>query len=144
MKSDNLALTIAAIIIIPFACFFVFGFGGFLYTEGWHERPNLTFKQQQEIAYALGFDMLPGETLEISYYYADFWPETIHSLDCGISGIPSEEEFLARCHEDTTLEWYSSHNSAGFFFDGYNLDSYVSEADKYAAIKKVQSTVNNL
>jgi len=143
MKAQNKVVTLVALILcLLYVCPFILMVGGFFYTEGLHKRGNLTAKQQQEIAYGLGFDMLPGETLTIDYYYADFWPKTIHTLVCSISGIPSEEEFLARCHEDTTFSWYDG--CAGFYFDGYDLNSYRDEADNYAAMKKVQGIVNNL
>jgi len=147
MKTDNLALTIVAIVLFPFVSFFILGFVGFFVWEGYHVRDDLTAEQQKEIAYALGFDMLPGEKLTVSYE-AGSWPKTISTMWGDISGVPSEEEFLLRCHDETEFYWEGHYDLAEreyshrpqFHLSGEN---YPGNEDDIAAIKKVQGTVNN-
>jgi len=129
MKSDNLALTIVAIVLFPFVCFFILGFAGFFVSEGWYTREDLTAGQQKEIAYALGYDLGPDETLSINYYVG-FWPGTIEWMWGEITSIPLKEDFLARCHEKTEFDWEYDYA----YFDAYG------GSDK---LKKAERMINN-
>jgi len=140
-------LAILAFVFIHVVWFFVLGFVGFFCWEGWFTRDDLTAEQQTEIAWALGFDLAPGETLTVSYY-AGFWPKTIgeDGFWGSISGVASEEEFLSRCHEETVFFWDGQYDFAKREYS-YRpqfqiMDS--SDAFELAAIKKVQGMVNNL
>ncbi|MCL1952811.1 MAG: hypothetical protein FWF60_08300 [Oscillospiraceae bacterium] len=78
MSNKRLVLTIMAIVLLSFVCFF-----SFIAMHYWDIDPvgryDLTPGQQEKIARALGFDLAPGETLT-AYYYPSVWPGTIEML----------------------------------------------------------------
>ena len=102
MKPKHQVAIFLAIVLIPIpwivSLFFAWGFG-----EGYYHRGDFTARQQKEIAEALGFDIAPDETLTASYQLRA--PGKMDYLVIEISGIPSEEDFLSRCHEETLFYW---------------------------------------
>ena len=142
-------IAVLAFVFIHVMWFFALGVLGFFCWEGPHRRSDFTAGQQTEIARTLGFDIAPGETLTV-YYYAGFWPKTIdeseRSIWGDISGIASEEEFLARCHEETAFSWeyhYDHYSGERFYRAEFpTFDENWEYAN--AKTKQVQGTINNL
>jgi len=135
MKTEKSALMMLAIILIPFVCLAAFVFGVDSYHMDFYSRYGLTAGQEEEIAYALGFDLAPSDKMSVSYN-PGFWPKTIDYLSVYIEGIPSEEEFLARCHEETALKWWS-----GIYEHQKSASCTVDSGD--ARLKSVEKMINN-
>jgi len=91
-----------AIVLIPILWFSSL-FLAWVFGEGMYHRGDLSAGQQKEIAEALGFDIAPDETLTALYQLRA--PGKMDYLEIEISGIPSEEDFLSRCHEETLFYW---------------------------------------
>jgi len=102
MKPKHQVAVFLAIVIIPISWFISFFFAWSM-GEGRYYRGDFSAGQQKEIAEALGFDIAPGEVLTALYQLRA--PGVIDYLEIDIGGIPSEEDFLSRCHEETLRHW---------------------------------------
>ena len=78
MSNIRLTLTIAALALLPFVCFF--SYIGMVFSDidpvG---RRDFTPAQQEKIARALGFVLAPDEALT-ACYYPGAWPGTVEAL----------------------------------------------------------------
>jgi len=134
MKPKHQAAIFLAIVILPIVII-IFYFVFFGIAETSHSRDNYTTKQQKIIAEALGFDIVPGETLTAKYYYD--WPEM---LEVTISGIPSEKEFLARCREEALPYWDYREDKGSAEFGIYCMDEN-SEGNSYSIPKAIEKII---
>jgi hypothetical protein len=64
--------------------------------------PELNTEQAKELARALGFDLAPGESLDITYEF-NFIREDRMSVH--VNDIASNEDFLSRFYPEAKLEW---------------------------------------
>jgi len=121
MKTKHWVAMILAIVLIPILCFFSM-LGMFWFLEGIHWRNNLTTSKQEVIAKTLGFDIAPSERLTAIYQFGS-WPSEISYLEINIEGIPSEAEFLSRCHEETLFYWNDAiYTDGGAEFSIFQMD----------------------
>ena len=126
MKTKHWVVMILAIVFIPIlwfsSLFLAWSFG-----EGMYHRGDLSAGQQKEIAEALGFDIAPDETLTALYQLRA--PGKMDYLVIEISGIPSEEDFLSRCREETLFYWIDGVYGEGE--GGAEFCNYVAGIDGY-------------
>ena len=149
MKIEKRIVVILAAVFVPVLWFIAFCFAMMASTDAICQRSDFTAAQQAEITEALGFDIAPGETLTVSFY-AGFWPNTIAYMWGEITGTPSEQDFLSRCHEETAFSW-AEHSCRPVFSlmsenapDIYGWGWEDQEDYELAMMKKVQGMINNL
>jgi len=67
---------------------------------------HLSAAQGETLARAIGFDLAPGETVDIPYYWYQFFREYQYtiSMEVRVTGIASIEDFLSRIHPEAALE----------------------------------------
>jgi len=67
---------------------------------------QLSAAQGETLARAIGFDLAPGETVDIHYYWYQFFREYQYTIcmEVRVTGIASIEDFLSRIHPEAALE----------------------------------------
>jgi len=127
---------LSAIVLVPLLCSALFFFM-YDFVDKWHYR-KFTPEQQIIIAEALGFDIAPEETLTASYNQFLQWPGELGLLSVDIYGIPSEEDFLSRCHEETLFSWDNNRFHDASFFNGDSRYTPIPEIENIIASNRWQ------
>ena len=127
---------VSAIVLIPLLCSALFFFM-YHFVDKFHYR-NFTPEQQKNIAEALGFDIAPEETLTASYNQFLQWPGELNLLSIYIDGIPSEEDFLSRCREETLFSWDGDRFHDASFYNGDSRYTPIPEIENIIASNRWQ------
>jgi len=107
MKTSRKIIRIAAIVLAPvmavlsfFAMPVIIDGGSILMST------HLSAAQGETLARAIGFDLAPGETVDIPYYWYQFFREYQYtiSMEVRVTGIASIEDFLSRLYPEAALE----------------------------------------